>query len=297
MRAYRPWSGTEAGATPSRHADDLWSDRAIAPGRSFFRTLASATAPPVAALIVLLILWMGIIRWKDTSPLIAPSPGDVVNAFRDNAPDIFTALWSTMLDAAAGLALSTVIGIGLALVMSQSKLLERAIYPFTTLAQTIPVFAIAPLIGTMVGGGHTPVITVSLIIAVFPIIANATLGLTSVDPNHVSLFRLYNASRRQELLYLRLPYALPYILTGIRVSSGLAIIGVIVGEVLLGNGGPQGGGLGYEIWFAANQGLWGLLGASALAAGLLGILVFAGLGGIGSLALRHWHESAVARET
>jgi NitT/TauT family transport system permease protein len=124
-------------------------------------------------------------------------------------------------------------------------------------------------------------------------IANTALGLSSVDANQVNLFKMYNASRWQELTQLRLPFAVPYMLTGIRVSSGLAIIGAVVGQVLLGNGGADGGGLGYEIQFAARNGDWGLLGAAALTAAILGIVVFVVLGALTNLALHNWHESAV----
>jgi NitT/TauT family transport system permease protein len=117
-----------------------------------------------------------------------------------------------------------------------------------------------------------------------------------VDASQVNLFRMYNASRLQEFLHLRLPSSIPYILTGIRVSSGLAIIGAIVGQFLLGSGDPAGGGLGYEIQYAAHEGLWGMLGAAAITSALLGITVFIILGILSNLALHNWHESAVHQE-
>jgi NitT/TauT family transport system permease protein len=272
-------------------------DEALIPVKSRVRTLLEYWLPPIIAMILLLAVWIGLIRWKNTPPVIAPSPGDVLNGIRANAGDLLTALWSTCQDAFLGLALSIVIGVSLAVIMSQSKLLERAIFPYTTLAQTIPIFAIAPLIDSAVGGGHTAIVVVALIIAVFPMIANTALGLVSVDATQVNLFRMYNASRLQELVHLRLPSAIPYMLTGVRVSSGLSIIGAIVGQVLLGNGGPDGGGIGYEIQYAAHEGDWGLLGAAAIVAALLGIMVFIVLGVVSNLVLRNWHESAVQHES
>ena len=273
------------------------SAESLIPVRSRTRTLLEAWLPPIVALGVLVVLWIGAIRLKGTPPLVAPSPGDVINGIRNNASDLLTALRSTFVDSSLGLLLSIIVGVGLAVIMSQSRLLERAIFPYTTLAQTIPIFAIAPLIYSMVGDGHSAIVLVSLIIAVFPMIANTTLGLTSVDANQINLFRMYNANRRQELLHLRLPFAIPYILTGIRVSSGLSIIGVIVGQTLLGSGDPDGGGMGYEIRYAASQGDWGLLGAAAVVSALLGIVVFMALGALSNLALRNWHESAVQYES
>jgi NitT/TauT family transport system permease protein len=269
----------------------------LIPVRSRLRRVIEFTAPPIVALIVLLTVWALAIRLTNTSPFVAPSPGDVVVGFRDNESDIVTALWATVKDAFIGLGLSVLLGIALAVLMSQSKWIERAIYPYTTLAQTVPIFAIAPIIDAIAGGGHASIVAVSLIIAIFPVIANTYLGLTSVDVNQINLFVMYNASRTQQFALLRFPFAVPYMLTGIRVASGLSIIGAIVGEVLLGNGGPVDGGLGYEIQYAGHQGDWGLLGAAALASGILGIVIFVVLGALSTIALRHWHESATEQES
>ena len=268
----------------------------LIPVQSRTKALLATWVPPIVGFFVLTGFWIFMIRWKHAPPYLAPSPGDVINGVRDNGADLFTALRVTCQDAFLGLALSIVLGIALAVVMAQSKILERAIFPYATLAQTVPIFAIAPLIDNMVGGGHTAIVMVALIIAVFPMIANTALGLSSVDHNMTNLFQMYNAGRLQQLLHLRLPYAIPYILTGVRVSAGLSIIGAIVGQVLLGTGGAEGGGIGFMIQFSAHNGDWGLLGAAAVSAALLGIVVFIVLGALSSLALRNWHESAVHRE-
>lgn len=286
---------SERAVPPEAPAEPL-PDEALIPVQSRTRTILEAWLPPILALALLLLVWIGLIRWKNTPPVLMPSPGDVINGVHDNTGDLLTALRSTCQDAFLGLGLSIVVGVGLAVIMSQSKLLERAIFPYTTLAQTVPIFAIAPLIDNITGGGHTSIVLVAMIIAVFPMIANTALGLSSVDANQINLFHMYNADRWQELIYLRLPFAIPYMLTGLRVSSGLAIIGAIVGQVLLGNGGADGGGLGYEIQYAAHNGDWGLLGAAALTAAILGIVVFIVIGVLSNLALRSWHESAVRHE-
>lgn len=268
----------------------------LIPVQSRTRRLLASWLPPIVMFFILVGAWAALIAWKHTPPYLAPSPGDVVRGLIDNWDELRTAALSTIQDAFFGLLLSVVIGIGLAVLMSQSKLLERAIFPYATIAQTIPIFAIAPLIDTIVGGGHTAIVLVALIIAIFPIIANTALGLNSVDHNQTNLFQMYNASRWQFLWHLRLPSSIPYILTGIRVSSGLSIIGAIVGEVLLGSGGPDGGGLGFEIQITASRQLWGQLGAAAVLTALLGIVVFILLGAVNTFALRNWHESAITRE-
>lgn len=271
-------------------------DEVLIPVQSRAQALIGQWLPPIVAFILLIAVWIGVIRWRNISRFLLPTPGDVLLSMTDNHVELLTALRATAQDAFFGLALSIMIGVLLAIVMSQSRLLERAIFPYTTLAQTIPIFAIAPLIDNAVGGGHTAIVLVALIIAVFPMIANTALGLSSVDNNQINLFRMYNANRWQELIHLRLPFAIPYILTGIRVSSGLTIIGAIVGQVLLGNGGPDAGGLGFEIQYAAHNGDYAWLFAAALIAALLGIVVFIVLGALGNLALRNWHESAIHHE-
>jgi NitT/TauT family transport system permease protein len=277
-------------------ASDNASAEALIPVQSRAHRLLGLWLPPIVAFVIGIGIWILLIRLTGVSPLVVPSPGDVAIGVWDNSSDLMTALWSTLKDAFFGLALSIVFGVGLSIIMTQSKYLERAIFPYATLSQTIPIFAIAPIIDNIAGGGHASIVAVAMVIAIFPMIANTSLGLTSVDNNQLNLFRMYSASRAQELLHLRLPFAIPYILTGLRVSSGLAIIGAIVGQVLLGNGGPDGGGLGFEIQYAAHNGDWGLLGAAALTAALLGIVVFVVIGFLSNLALRNWHESAVQHE-
>ncbi len=271
-------------------------DEALIPRRSPLKRILAVWLPPVVGLILLLVIWIALIRWKHTPPLLAPSPGDIINGMRDNHGDLLTALWSTANEVLEGLGLSIILGAALAILMSQARWLERAIFPYTTLAQTIPIFAVAPLVYQIAGDGHTAIVGVALLVAIFPIIANTSLGLASVDAGQINLFRMYNASRLQELTQLRLPSAIPYMLTGIRVSSGLAVIGAIVGQFLLGTGDPSGGGIGYEIQVGSYNGDWGLVGAAAIMAALLGIAVFIVLGILSNLALRRWHESAVPQE-
>jgi NitT/TauT family transport system permease protein len=109
------------------------------------------------------------------------------------------------------------------------------------------------------------------------------------------MFDLYNANFVQRMIKLKLPFALPYVMTGLRISSGLAVIGAIVGEFIAGIGGLR-GGLGYVIISAANRLDMAYLFASALTSSLLGIIIFIGISLVTTRFLRHWHESAVRRE-
>jgi len=252
-------------------------------------------APPVGAFVVFVALWQVVVTLLRVPHYLLPTPSLIVGAWVDRIDILLVALSSTFLSALCGFGLSIVVGMAVALVMSQSKLLERSLYPYAILLQTIPIVAIAPLIVIWVGAGMPAVVIIAFLISLFPIITNTTTGLTSTDHNLVSMFELYNASWWQRMAKLRLPFALPYVMTGLRISSGLAVIGAIVGEFIAGIGGLR-GGLGYVIVSAANRLEMAYLFAAALTSSLLGIIIFIGVSLVSARFLRHWHESAIQRD-
>jgi NitT/TauT family transport system permease protein len=226
---------------------------------------------------------------------MAPSPIAVVQGFFANSSMLLTATYYTLRDALAGFALSIVVGVLVSMILAQSRLFDRAISPYATILQTIPIVAIAPIINQIIGVGESATAVIAFIIAVFPIISNTTLGLTSVDHNLLNLFQMYNASRWQLLWKLRLPNSLPYLLAGLRISSGLCVIGAFVGEVFAGTGGDS-GGLGYVIQTAGGRLEMDILFAATLLSALLGIAVFVAVGIFNHWLLRNWHDSAAQRE-
>src|SRR5262249_18495250 len=133
-----------------------------------------------------------------------------------------------------GFAMSLAAGTALALVFSQSRIVQRSIYPYAIFLQTVPIVAIAPVLILWFGYGLAGVVSVSFILSLFPIITNATAGLTMVDANLIELFEVNNASRGQMLFKLRLPNAVPNLVTGAKISCGLSVIGAIVGEIYAG---------------------------------------------------------------
>lgn len=251
--------------------------------------------PPLIVLVILLGAWQGIVVVRNVPSYLVPSPVVVWQGFLDNSSTLLVAAMYTLRDALAGFALSIVLGVLIAMILAQSRTLERAISPYATMLQTIPIIAIAPIIDLIVGTGEVSVSIVAFIIAVFPVISNTTLGLTSVDHNLLNLFQMYNASRWQLLLKLRLPNALPYLLAGVRISSGLAVIGAFVGEIFAGSGGEE-GGLGYIIQIAGTRLQMDVLFAATLLSALLGIAVFVAVNVVNYWILHNWHESAVRRE-
>jgi NitT/TauT family transport system permease protein len=183
--------------------------------------------------------------------------------------------------------LSGLCGVGAGVLLSSSRLLERALYPYAVFLQTVPIVAIAPLLVIWFGPGLRAVAVSALIVSVFPVIANTLAGIRGVDPALRDLFRLYGASRFQTLVKLELPAALPNIVTGLRVASGLAVIGTIVGEFVAGFS-EDNAGLGITILAAYRQLKTAQLFAAVVLAALLGLAFFAAIGGIGTRVLRRW---------
>src|SRR5262249_56156555 len=157
-------------------------------------------------------------------------------------PDLSAALARTSAAVLAGFALSASAGIAFAVFLSSSRAIQRAFYPYAVFFQTVPIIAIAPLLVIWFGYGMRTVVASAFIVSIFPVIANTLTGLLSTDPALRDLFRLYGASTPVTLFKLRFPAALPQILTGLRVASGLAVIGAIVGEFIGGAGLGAGGG-------------------------------------------------------
>jgi len=160
--------------------------------------------------------------------------------------------------------------------------------------QVTPVVAIAPLLLIYLPQ-HAAVLACAWIVAFFPVLANTTLGLNSVDHNLADLFRLYGAPRWKVLWELKLPAALPQMLAGIKIAGGLSLIGAVVAEIAAGSAGA-GSGLAYRIAESGYRLNIPRMFAALLLLSLAGIVIFALLSWITHLALRRWHESAITRE-
>lgn len=215
---------------------------------------------------------------------LVPAPSRVAKAFAAER-DLWHATWETAIASLAGFGLSAGAGLLIAIGLSSSRWIERTFYPYAVLFQTVPIIAIAPMLVIWIGFGTPTVITSAFIVSVFPVIANAINGLRSTDPALVDLFRLYGAGRLETLWKLRLPFALPAILTGLRVAGGLAVIGAIVGEFITG------GGLGSIIDASRTQQRVDKVFAVLLLASALGIALFGAVNLASWLTLRRWHAS------
>jgi NitT/TauT family transport system permease protein len=170
-----------------------------------------------------------------------------------------------------------------------------SLFPYAVLLQVTPVVAIAPLIIILVKNTQVALTVCATVVAIFPIISNTTLGLRSVDPGLVNLFRMNRAGRLQTLYRLRIPSALPYFFGGLRISSGLALIGAVVAEFVAGTGGRN-AGLAYEILQSGFMLDIPRMFAALLLITLAGVILFAVMVAVSKLALGEWHESEVGPE-
>jgi NitT/TauT family transport system permease protein len=246
----------------------------------------------LAVFVALVALWWLILGAFHVPPYMLPSPWAVALAVGARFPSLVTALGITAGEAGGGLVASVVAGVLVALIFAQSRWVRRMLYPYTILLQTVPIVAVAPLILMWVGAGTAAVMLIAFIISLAPIIANTTQGLISVEENLVHLFLMHNASPAQLLFKLRLPHAVPSLFVGIRISSGISVIGAITGELYAGSSRVGEGGLGYSILYASSQLQTDYLFALVLAATALGFGFFFLIIFLEWYFLRRWHESA-----
>jgi NitT/TauT family transport system permease protein len=246
--------------------------------------------------LALLVLWQLILWIFHVKAYMLPSPAAVARSAVTRFPALLSASAITAVESGAGLIASILVGVIVALVFAQSRWVRRMLYPYTILLQTVPIVAIAPLILMWVGAGTASVAFIAFIISLAPIIANTTQGLVSVDENLVHLFLMHNSTRTQMLFKLRLPHAVPSLFVGIRIASGISVIGAITGELYAGSSTVGGGGLGYSILYASTQLQTDYLFALVMAATVLGFGFFFLVMFLEWYFLHRWHESARAME-
>lgn len=256
--------------------------------RTFFRWFVTHVFPPLGAFLLVLVVWHFAIVLFDIKRFVLPGPILVAKSALKNFDELWSGFLITGAEASVGFLGSLIVGTLVACLFSQSPVIRRSLFPYAIFLQTVPIVAIAPLIVIWFGTGFHSVALVSFIISLFPIITNATAGLLQVDPDLLDLFRLNNATRWQTLLKLRLPSAVPSVITGARIASGVAVIGAIVGEFFAGYVSQK--GLGYLILQTAPQLKTDKLFATVIASTMLGLLIFASVSFIGNLILNRWYN-------
>jgi NitT/TauT family transport system permease protein len=247
--------------------------------------------PPLVTLLVGAGAWEAAVRALSVPAFLLPPPSAIGAALVADRALLASATLTTASGAITGLALSLVVGSLAGLVLSLSRTLERALYPYAVFLQTVPIVAIAPLIVLWFGPGLRAVAVSSFIVSVFPIIVSTLAGLRSVDPRLADLFRLHDASLADTVLKLRLPSAVPSMATGWRVAAGLSVIGAIVGEFVAGFSEGW-AGLGIVVLSAYRQLRTDLLFSAVLLAATLGLVLFSTASLAGALLLRRLRAPA-----
>ena len=241
-----------------------------------------------------LAIWEMVVRIENIPSYVLPAPLVVLQTLVADWGLLSQSLLVTLVTTFEGFLLAAAGGVGLAVLFSQSRLVEYSLYPYAVILQVTPIVAVAPLLLIYLPQ-HAAVLACAWIVAFFPVLANTTLGLHSVDRNLTDLFSLYGASRGQVLWRLKLPSALPFMLGGLRIAGGLSLIGAVVAEIAAGSAGA-GSGLAYRIAESGYRLNIPRMFAALLLLSVAGIAIFYLLTLINYLALRHWHESALQAE-
>jgi NitT/TauT family transport system permease protein len=246
--------------------------------------------------LALLGLWEALVRGLGIAPFILPAPSAIGVALIRDWAELLDAMLFTLRITLLAFGIASVLGLGFAIAFSRNALLKAALYPYAIILQVTPIVSIAPLIIIWVGIDNieTALLILATIVAFFPILSNAVLGFSSVDPNLKDLMRLYGASGTSIFWKLELPAASPQILAGMKIAGGLSLIGAVVAEFVAGSGGAT--GLAWRIIEAGNRLQIPSMFAALVLLSVLGIALFSILSLIEWLVLHNWHESKLSRE-
>lgn len=251
---------------------------------------------PVLVVLVLLGLWEALVHLWQVPAFVLPPPSAIGHALADDLSSLLFSAWMTLRISMTAFVLAVIGGVALAVLFSQSWVVEMALFPLAVILQVTPIVAIAPLIVIWVGidNPNRALLLMAWIAAFFPVLSNMTLGLRAADHGLLDLYRLYGATRWQVLTQIRLPSALPYLLSAMKISGGLALIGTVVAEFVAGSGASM--GLAWRIMESGNRLQIAKMFAALLLLSLLGIAIFFCLSALEKLLLRRWHDSQVERE-
>ncbi len=264
-------------------------------GRDRTTRWRSSVVYPLAVGAAILAAWQVLVAVLAIPPYVLPSPVLVLTTLAGAWASLGPALWVTMRITLLAFAVAIVAGVAIAFAFVQSRALESALFPYAVLLQVTPIVAIAPLVIIWVRDPLAAMVICATLVALFPIVANTTLGLRSVDPDLLDFFRLNHATRTQILLRLRVPSALPYFLGGLRISSGLSLIGAVVAEFVAGTGGTS-TGLAYQILQAGYQLDIARMFAALSLISAAGVALFTAMNALARMLLGTWHASELVRD-
>ena len=243
---------------------------------------------PIITFLLLLCAWELTVSFQNIPKYILPAPTDILDSLLINYSDLLRSTFITFRITLFAFIIASFLAIFIAILFSQSKIIELSLYPIAVIFQVTPVVAIAPLILIWVGldNAEFAILILAVIVAFFPVLANTNLGIRSVEKNLSELFSLYEANRLQRLFKLQLPYALPFILTGMKTSIGLALIGSVVAEFVAGSGTST--GLAWRIIEAGNRLDVPKLFAALILLVILGVILFLIMSLLEKILLKRW---------
>ena len=255
------------------------------------RKLLNIVLPALTGALVI-AAWYGMHFYlAEEMRFLLPTPGAVLGAFRDNHAALTRAALNTGEGALLGFGLAVIVSSTASLVMALSPWVRFSLYPYLMALQLTPLPVLAPICVLWVGAGLKSVSLLTFLIAFFPLAVNTTQGLISTDRNLVELFRMWRAGKMQELFFLRVPGALPYFFTGLRIAGTLAPIGAVVADMNAGSSAGDGGGLGFQAIIYSSQARYPALFATAATTCVLGFVFTAAVLALSWLALHQWHDS------
>ena len=261
---------------------------------SFWNGHAATILVPLLALLAKLLLWEWIVQVNEIPPYKLPAPSAIARTLVSDWPVLFPSFLVTMKITLLSLMTAVLTGVVLAIAFTRSRLVELSFTDIVVFLQVTPLIAIAPLL-IIYFGEQATVYIAATIVAFFPILSNTMTGLRSTDHGLVNLFDLYGAGPVQRLTVLQLPNALPYFLTGLRIASGLALIGAIVAEFVAGSAG-KGSGLAFRIVESGYRLNIPRMFAALILVSAAGVVLYFSFAFLSHQLLRKWHESAVRRE-
>lgn len=250
---------------------------------------------PSLVMILTILAWHFYVTLNNIPHYVLPGPLMVGQSVIDDWGLLWPAMLTTSRLTVLALILAILGGVALAVAFTQSKWAEMSFFPYAVILQVTPVIAIAPLLQIYMDSAFAAALTCAWIVAFFPILSNTTIGLKSADHNLQDLFTIYGATRWQRLRYLAAPSALPFFLGGLKIAGGLALIGAVVAEFVIGRAGT-GLGLASTLLEASYRFNFGRLYAALILISAMGVVIFAITSLISHLMLRKWHESALKRE-
>ncbi|WP_082461231.1 ABC transporter permease [Devosia sp. Leaf64] len=250
---------------------------------------------PVFMVLLAIAAWQAHVVINQVPRYIMPAPLDVVNALFTDWGTLAPSLLVTLRITVMALGIALVGGVGLAIILVQSRWIELALFPFAVILQVTPMIAIAPLLIIYMPDTQSALLTCAFVVAFFPILSNMVAGLKSVDHNLLNLFELYGASRWQTLIHLKLPSSLPYFAAGLRIGGGLSLIAAVVAEFAAGSAG-KGSGLAFRLLESGYRLNYPRLYAALVLLMMTGVAIFALTSLISWAMLHRWHESALKRE-